>query len=175
MDTANQILRDFNTEQLALLSVETRWGYFRMLLEDVEMVVAAREFVPEGHSVKAGLHNHIGRFLGMTHAACQQHRGLDSSKMFCADQMRLVNLFGALKGLPHARTRIQKILDEEIRNDAYETKKLKEIPGCRDPRAHRSLLDIFSSLGSGDSENSPVEDAIIKAFLSHNPKSQQER
>ncbi|KAL8918149.1 MAG: hypothetical protein Q9208_007501 [Pyrenodesmia sp. 3 TL-2023] len=173
MDTSHEILRDFNPEELALLSTKGRWDYFRTLLEDVEMVVAAREFVPEGHSAKAGLQGHICRFLGMTHSACQQRHGHNSSKMLCADQMRLVNLFGALKGLPQARARIKKILDDEIQNDTDKLDNLRGIPGCKDSQAHRSLLDIYNALGSGDNENKAVEDAIVKAILSHNKKAQQ--
>lgn len=175
MDTAPEILRDSNAEKLAILSANTHWNCFRIMLRDVEMVIAARDFIPEGHSVKAGLQGHIYRFVALTLSACQQCRGLESSRMFCADQMRLVNLFGTLKALPQARAQIKKILDEEIRNDASQMNKLKGIPGCRDPHAHRNLLNIFSALRPGDFENSAVEDAIIKAFISHNPEARQQR
>ncbi|KAL8752326.1 MAG: hypothetical protein Q9184_005766 [Pyrenodesmia sp. 2 TL-2023] len=173
MDTPQEILRDFNPEELALPSTQGRWDYFRTLLDDVEMVVAAREFVPEGHSVKAGLQGHICRFLGMTHAACQQRHGHNSSKMLCADQMRLVNLFAALKGLPQARARIKEIIDDEIRNDTDKQDSIRVIPGCKDSQAHRSLLDIYNALGSGNNENKAVESAVIKAILSHNRQAQQ--
>lgn len=143
------------------------------MLEDVETVVAAREFIPEGHPVKASLQSNICRSLGKIDSLCQKRRRYVSTKMLCVDQMRIISLFGAFMGLPQARTQVKKILDDEIKNDIDELYNPRDIPGCKDPQAHRLLLGIYSALVSERTENRAAENATIKAILSHNRTVQQ--
>lgn len=168
MTTAEDILIGSNAEELTAWSANGSWGFFRTMLRDVEMVEAARQFLPEGHPGKVGLQGIICRALDIMQFRWHGGRcgrGHTATVMLCADQMRLTNRFGSFSDLPQARERTKTMLEQVVRNDMESP---LVAPGCKDPQAHRCLLRAWSELDKVGPENKAVEDALTIAFLSHN-------
>lgn len=164
--SAEDILSGFDEENLRAWSVDGRWGTFRMMLRDIEMVDAARVYLPEGHPAKEGLQGNIDRCIDKLVSSYYGHIG----NMICCDQLRLFRLFRLFREVPQAKERIKGLLDQEVKKDVGEP---IAAPGCQHPQAHRSLLKIWNTLDTEDYENMVVEDAIADAFLSHNRESRQ--
>ncbi|KAI4142354.1 MAG: hypothetical protein L6R39_004969 [Caloplaca ligustica] len=91
MEAPEHILLEFDHEELARLATHDGWGHFRTTLKDIEMVAVAREFLPQGHSTKAGLQDTICRSLGKVDSLyCSRP---PEHQLLCADQLRLLNLY----------------------------------------------------------------------------------
>lgn len=63
MDRMAETLLEFGSDELAVLSIEGRWGSFRSALEDVETVATARIYLPERHAMQLRLQGVKCRFL----------------------------------------------------------------------------------------------------------------
>ncbi|KAL8903036.1 MAG: hypothetical protein Q9207_004193 [Kuettlingeria erythrocarpa] len=165
MEKGEQILLEFDQANLATWTEEGGWGCVRKFLADIETAVTAREGLPDDNPSKAGLGNSIQNLCGLIQVY-QQLLTSQTDKFLCADHIRLLVLYDILKELPLARTKIKKILDNEVKKDDADG--AKEAPGCRNPQAHKSLLKIWSKLCSESVNNTVVNEVVITAFLSHN-------
>lgn len=63
MDKMAEILLEFDSDELAVLSNEGRWGSFRSALQDVEAIATARIYLPEGHAMQLRLQGILLSFL----------------------------------------------------------------------------------------------------------------
>ncbi|CAO1605083.1 hypothetical protein XANCAGTX0491_008615 [Xanthoria calcicola] len=173
------ILLEFDSDELAVLSNEGRWGSFRSALQDVEAIATARIYLPEGHATRLHLQGILRSFL--VEMQTKYHDG--RSPMLCTDQMRLITLVDYVKDLPQEKEQIKNNLREQLNtlrsSIAQETPRSSDAqdnlqssitqvaPGCRDPEAHRGLLKTWLELDSNNADEKVVEEAVRIAFLSH--------
>lgn len=166
MDKMAEILLEFDSDELAVLSTEGLWGSFRSALEDVETIATARIYLPEGHAMQSRLQGVLHRFLIKL-----ENRQTRITPMLCVDQMRLLTLFDSFKGLPQAKEQIKFMLQQQSdippSPDESRNNIAQEAPGCRDPQAHRGLLKTWLGLDTDNADNKAVEEAVRTAFLSH--------